>query len=442
MMKKVFFVSLGCDKNLVDSEYMIGNLADAGYEITDDEGKADVIVVNTCSFIHDAQDESVENILEMSKYKDEGSCKALLVAGCMAQSYGQEILDELPQVDAVVGTSAYDDIPKIVERVLEGERLVVKKALSELPKKKKQRMMTTGGHFEYLKIAEGCDKHCTYCAIPKFRGNYRSVPMEELLEEAESLAKSGVVELELVAQETTLYGTDLYGRKSLHILLEKLCEIEGIHWIRVLYCYPEEIYPELVTTIKEQPKICKYLDLPIQHCSDSVLKRMGRRTNRADLERIVATLRKEIPEITLRTTLITGFPGETQEEHEELAEFINEMEFDRLGVFTYSREDGTPAAAMPDQIPEEVKESRREELMLLQQEISLDQNKEKVGKELEIFVEGFIPEENVYVGRSSADAPNIDGFVFFNSYRNLESGDFVKCRITEASEYDLVGELI
>ncbi len=441
-MKKVFFVSLGCDKNLVDSEYMIGNLADAGYEITDDEGKADVIVVNTCSFIHDAQDESVENILEMSKYKDEGSCKALLVAGCMAQSYGQEILDELPQVDAVVGTSAYDDIPKIVERVLEGERLVVKKALSELPKKKKQRMMTTGGHFEYLKIAEGCDKHCTYCAIPKFRGNYRSVPMEELLEEAESLAKSGVVELELVAQETTLYGTDLYGRKSLHILLKKLCEIEGIHWIRVLYCYPEEIYPELITTIKEQPKICKYLDLPIQHCNDSVLKRMGRRTDRADLERIVATLRREIPEITLRTTLITGFPGETQEEHEELAEFINEMEFDRLGVFTYSREDGTPAAAMPDQVPEEVKESRREELMLLQQEISQDRNKEKVGKELEIFVEGFIPEENVYVGRSSADAPNIDGFVFFNSYRNLESGDFVKCRITEASEYDLVGELI
>lgn len=442
MMKKVFFVSLGCDKNLVDSEYMIGNLADAGYEITDDEGKADVIVVNTCSFIHDAQDESVENILEMSKYKDEGSCKALLVAGCMAQSYGQEILDELPQVDAVVGTSAYDDIPKIVERVLEGERLVVKKALSELPKKKKQRMMTTGGHFEYLKIAEGCDKHCTYCAIPKFRGNYRSVPMEELLEEAESLAKSGVVELELVAQETTLYGTDLYGRKSLHILLKKLCEIEGIHWIRVLYCYPEEIYPELITTIKEQPKICKYLDLPIQHCNDSVLKRMGRRTDRADLERIVATLRREIPEITLRTTLITGFPGETQEEHEELAEFINEMEFDRLGVFTYSREDGTPAAAMPDQVPEEVKESRREELMLLQQEISQDRNNEKVGKELEIFVEGFIPEENVYVGRSSADAPNIDGFVFFNSYRNLESGDFVKCRITEASEYDLVGELI
>ncbi len=441
-MKKVFFVSLGCDKNLVDSEYMIGNLANAGYEITDDEGKADVIVVNTCSFIHDAQDESVENILEMSKYKDDGSCKALLVAGCMAQSYGQEILDELPQVDAVVGTSAYDDIPKIVERVLEGERLVVKKALSELPKKKKQRMMTTGGHFEYLKIAEGCDKHCTYCAIPKFRGNYRSVPMEELLEEAESLAKSGVVELELVAQETTLYGTDLYGRKSLHILLKKLCEIEGIHWIRVLYCYPEEIYPELITTIKEQPKICKYLDLPIQHCNDSVLKRMGRRTDRADLERIVATLRREIPEITLRTTLITGFPGETQEEHEELAEFINEMEFDRLGVFTYSREDGTPAAAMPDQVPEEVKESRREELMLLQQEISQDRNKEKVGKELEIFVEGFIPEENVYVGRSSADAPNIDGFVFFNSYRNLESGDFVKCRITEASEYDLVGELI
>lgn len=441
-MKKVLFISLGCDKNLVDTEYMIGALARHGYTVTDDETQADVIVVNTCSFVHDAQDESVSNILEMTKNKDAGTCRALIITGCMAQSYGEEILEELPQVDAVVGTSAYDDLPQILDRVMKGERLVVKKPLDAHPEKHGVRIPTTGGHFEYLKIAEGCGKNCSYCVIPKLRGPYRSVPMEDLLEEAKALADGGVVELELVAQETTLYGTDLYGKKCLHELLEKLCRIEGLRWIRILYCYPEEIYPELIETIRKEPKICHYLDIPIQHCSDEILRNMYRRTRKEELTGMIARLREAIPDIVLRTTLITGFPGETQEQHEEMLDFVREMRFERLGVFTYSREDGTPAAQMDGQIPEEEKERRKEELMLLQQEISREKNIERIGQELEVFVEGYMPEDDVYVGRSYGDAPNIDGFVFFHSEEKLQSGEFAKCRIREASEYDLIGERI
>ncbi|MGI6040842.1 MAG: 30S ribosomal protein S12 methylthiotransferase RimO [Candidatus Alectryocaccobium sp.] len=440
-MRKILFISLGCDKNLVDTEYMIGSLAGSGYEITDDDAKADVIVINTCSFIHDAQDESVSNILSMAKHKEDGNLKALIIAGCLAQQYGDDILDELPEVDAVIGTNSYDMLPQIIERVLEGERVVVKNELTGLPKNNGKRIMTTGGHFEYLKIAEGCDKHCTYCVIPSLRGRYRSVPMEQLLDEARTLAENGVAELNIVAQETTLYGADIYGRKSLHILLEKLCEIEEIHWIRLLYTYPEEIYPELIDTIKNNKKICNYLDMPIQHCSDDILKRMGRKTDKSDIIDIISTLRKEIPDIALRTTLITGFPGETEEQHEELKRFVSEMRFDRLGVFTYSRQDGTPAASMPDQIEEDVKEQRKEEIMLIQQEISADKNSGQIGKSREVFVEGYIPEEDIYVGRSYADAPNIDGYVFFNAYSTLDSGVFVNCNITESSEYDLIGEM-
>lgn len=440
-MKKVLFISLGCDKNLTDSEEMLGMLVENGYEITNDETEAEVIVINTCAFIHDAKEESVNTILEMARYKEEGTCKALLVTGCLAQRYKEEIVGEIPEVDAVLGTASYDEIIKALNQVFSGEYFLEFKDINSLPKHSRKRVITTGGYFEYLKIAEGCDKHCTYCIIPKLRGNFRSIPMEQLLSQAEYLAEQGVRELILVAQETTVYGKDLYGEKSLHILLKKLCQIPGIQWIRVLYCYPEEIYPELIQTMKEEPKICHYLDLPIQHCSDRILKRMGRRTTKQELVDIVETLRREIPDIILRTTLITGFPGETQEDHEELMEFIDTMEFDRLGVFTYSPEEDTPAAIMPDQIDEEVKLDRQAELMELQQEISLDKGNDKIGSVVEVMIEGKVADENAYVARTYGDAPNVDGYIFVNTSTELMSGDFARVHVTGALEYDLIGEL-
>ena len=438
---KVLFISLGCDKNLVDSEEMLGLLASHGYSITDDETAADIIVINTCCFIHDAKEESIQTILEMAEYRKSGSCKALLVTGCMAQRYQKEIREEIPEVDAVLGTTAFDDILETLDQALQGSCVEEFKDINYLPLVQENRVLTTGGHFAYLKIAEGCDKHCTYCIIPKLRGNYRSVPMERLISQAEYLAQQGVKELILVAQETTIYGVDLYGKKSLHVLLNHLCEIPGIQWIRVLYCYPEEIYEELIQTIKAQTKICNYLDLPIQHASDRILKRMGRRTSKAQLKDIVNKLRTEIPDITLRTTLITGFPGETQEDHEELMAFVDEMEFDRLGVFTYSPEEDTPAAEMPDQIDEEVKKDRQAELMELQQEISLDKGNDKIGQKLLVMIEGKVADENAYVGRTYADAPNVDGYIFVNTGELLMSGDFAKVVVTGALEYDLIGVL-
>lgn len=440
-MKKVLFISLGCDKNLTDSEEMLGMLVENGYEITNDETEAEVIVINTCAFIHDAKEESVNTIIEMARYKEEGTCKALLVTGCLAERYKEEIVREIPEVDAVLGTASYDEIIKALNQVFSGESFLEFKDINSLPKHSRKRVITTGGYFEYLKIAEGCDKHCTYCIIPKLRGNFRSIPMEQLLSQAEYLAEQGVRELILVAQETTVYGKDLYGEKSLHILLKKLCQIPGIQWIRVLYCYPEEIYPELIQTMKEEPKICHYLDLPIQHCSDRILKRMGRRTTKQELVDIVETLRREIPDIILRTTLITGFPGETQEDHEELMEFIDTMEFDRLGVFTYSPEEDTPAAIMPDQIDEEVKLDRQAELMELQQEISLDKGNDKIGSVVEVMIEGKVADENAYVARTYGDAPNVDGYIFVNTGMELMSGDFARVHVTGALEYDLIGEL-
>ena len=437
----ILFISLGCDKNLVDSEQMLGLLTQKGFTLTDDETQADVIVINTCCFIHDAKEESIQNILEMAEYRKSGSCKALIVTGCLAQRYKQEIIDEIKEVDAVIGTTAHDEIFDVIEKVLAGQKELDIQDVDRLVEIDAKRVVTTGGHYAHLKIAEGCDKHCTYCIIPKIRGNYRSVPMERLLKEAQDLADQGVKELILVAQETTLYGTDIYGKKSLHILLKKLCEIKGIRWIRVLYCYPEEIYDELIETIRDEKKICHYLDLPIQHASDRILKRMGRRTTRAQLEEIIGKLRKEIPDIALRTTLITGFPGETQEDHEELMTFVDEMEFDRLGVFTYSQEEDTPAAAMEDQIDEEVKKDRQEELMELQQEVSLDKNEEKIGRTMFAMVEGYLSDENVYVARTYADAPGIDGYLFIDTAETLMSGDFAKVKITGALEYDLTGEL-
>ncbi len=438
----ILFISLGCDKNLVDSEVMLGLLDKKGYQIVDSEEDADIIVVNTCCFIHDAKEESIQTILEMAEYKKEGKLKALIVTGCLAQRYQQEIIDEIPEVDAVLGTTSYDHIVEAVEEALAGNGHVVLEDVDALPDVKEKRLVTTGGHYAYMKIAEGCDKHCTYCIIPKLRGNYRSVPMEKLLAEAKDLADQGVKELILVAQETTVYGKDLYGEKSLHKLLRELCKISGIQWIRILYCYPEEIYDELIQTIKEENKVCHYLDLPIQHASDAVLKRMGRRTSKAQLVEIIEKLRKEIPDISLRTTLITGFPGETQEQHEELKDFVDEMEFDRLGVFTYSPEEDTPAATMTDQIPEEVKEDRQAELMELQQEIAFDLAEDMVGREVLVMIEGKVADENAYVGRTYKDAPNVDGLIFINTDEELMSGDFARVRVTGALEYDLIGELI
>ena len=435
---KILFISLGCDKNLVDTEVMLGLLASRGYEMTDDENQADVIVINTCCFIHDAKEESIQNILEMAEYKKQGKIKALIVTGCLAQRYRKEIIDEIPEVDEVLGTTAYDKILDAVDAALKGQHEVILSDLDALPLPDTKRLVTTGGHFAYLKIAEGCDKHCTYCIIPKIRGNFRSVPMERLLKEAQELADQGVKELILVAQETTLYGKDLYGEKSLHVLLRNLCKTPGIRWIRILYCYPEEITDELIQVMKEEPKICHYLDLPIQHANDTILGRMGRRTSKQELVDIIGKLRREIPDICLRTTLITGFPGETKEQHEELLEFVDEMEFDRLGVFTYSPEEDTPAAEMPDQIDEEVKLDRQADLMELQQEIAFDNAQDMVGREVLVMIEGKVADENAYVGRTYRDAPNVDGLIFINTDEELLSGDFARVKVTGAVDYDLI----
>ena len=439
---KLLCISLGCDKNLVDTEMMLGLLNRDGYTFTDDEYEADVIVINTCCFIGDAKEESVNTILEMAQRKIDGNCKALIVTGCLAQRYKQEIIDEIPEVDGILGTSTYDEISNVLKKALGGEGSVsCFHELDLLPQTETDRILTTGGHYAFLKIAEGCDKHCAYCIIPTLRGNYRSVPMENLIKEAEKLADKGVKELILVAQETTLYGVDLYGKKSLPELLKKLCRISGIQWIRIQYCYPEEITDELIEVMKEESKICRYLDMPIQHASDRILKRMGRRTSKEQLKDIINKLRSEIPDIALRTTLISGFPGETEEDHEELMEFVDEMEFERLGVFAYSAEEDTPAAEFPDQVPQEIKEDRRDAIMELQQEISLDLSQSMVGKTLEVMIEGKVADENAYVARTYMDGPGVDGMIFVQTGEELMSGDFAKIRVTGAMEYDLIGEL-
>ena len=439
---KIFCVSLGCDKNLVDTEMMLGLLNKDGYTFTDDEHEADVVVVNTCCFIGDAKEESVNTILEMAELKKEGRCKALIVTGCMAQRYKQEILDEIPEVDGILGTSTYDEISNVLKKVLGGSRESCFHDLNALPNVEVPRVVTTGGYYAFLKIAEGCDKRCTYCIIPDLRGSYRSVPMERLIEEAKQLASQGVKELILVAQETTLYGIDLYKKKSLPKLLHELCKIPGIQWIRIQYCYPEEITQELIETIREEEKVCNYLDIPIQHASDRILKRMGRRTNQKQLREMIASLRSQIPDIALRTTLISGFPGETEEDQEEVMRFVDEMEFERLGVFAYSQEEDTPAAEFPDQVPQELKEERRDEIMELQQEISYEKSQSMIGKVLEVMIEGKVADENAYVGRTYMDAPGVDGLIFINTDVELISGDFAKVKVTGALDYDLIGELM
>lgn len=436
---RVYFISLGCDKNLVDSEYMLGLLRDAGHILTEDEAEADAIIVNTCCFIHDAKEESIETILEAASYKEQGSCRVLIVTGCLAERYRGEIMAEIPEVDAVLGTASFDEVISALNRCLAGEKVEVYNALTYLPLPDTKRVNTTCGYTAYLKIADGCEKFCTYCVIPSIRGRYRSVPMERIIEEATQLANDGAKELILVAQETTLYGVDLYGKKMLPELLRRLCAIEGPEWIRLLYCYPEEITDELITVMKEEKKICRYLDLPIQHASDTVLKRMGRRTTKKDLVRLIKKLRRMLPGIALRTSLITGFPQETEEEHQELLSFVEEMKFDRLGVFTYSKEENTPAARMKGQVPSREKRRRQKELMKLQQTIAFQKAKERIGKRYMTLIEGKLPGEDVYLARTYMDAPGIDGYLFVESEEHYESGEFVKVKVTGARGYDLTG---
>lgn len=445
---KLLFISLGCDKNLVDTEFMLGLLQDDGVlwddgiEMTDDEYEADIIIINSCCFINDAKEESINTILEMAEHKKDGNLKALIVTGCLAQRYQEEIKKEIPEVDAILGTNSYEDIVNAVHRALEGNFYQNFKTLEGLVSIHTKRTVTTGGHFAYLKIAEGCNKRCTYCIIPHIRGNYRSVPMEELIEQAKELVAGGAKELILVAQETTLYGVDLYGEKSLHRLLDELNKISGLFWIRIMYCYPEEIYDGLIDAMLRNEKVCHYLDIPIQHANDTMLKRMGRRTNKEDLVRIITNLRERIPDITLRTTLICGFPGETQKIHEELMQFVNDMEFDRLGAFTYSPEEGTPAAEFPEQIDEDLKQEWQADVMELQEEIIFDKNEEMTGRELFVFIEGRVADENAYIGRTYRDAPDVDGYIFINTDAELMTGDIAKVRVTGAYEYDLIGELL
>ena len=438
----IFFVSLGCDKNLVDSEMMITSLRKNGFVLTDDIEDADVIVVNTCCFIGDAKEESINTLIEMGGYK-EGRCKLLVAAGCLAQRYHNEIKEDIPEVDLIVGTMGYEDLSENINEALGGKGVLESlKDIDYLPTPLTDRDSMSGGYYAYLKIAEGCDKCCTYCVIPKVRGHYRSVPMDNLIAQAKHLVANGAKELILVAQETTLYGKDIYGEKSLPKLLEELSKIDELKWIRILYCYPEEITDELISAIKNLPKVCHYLDMPIQHGSDDVLRRMGRWTNREQIEKTVAKLREEIPDIALRTTLITGFPGETEDDFEQVKEFVKKMEFDRLGVFTYSREEDTPAAEMDGQIDEEVKEARRDEIMQIQQDIAFDKSNSRVGEIYEVMIEGRLPDEGVYIARTYMDAPDVDGYVFIQSDYNLDSGDFVKVEVTRSDEYDLIAEII
>ena len=451
-MRNVLFISLGCDKNLVDSEKMLGLLNAAGYQVAQEESEADAIVVNTCCFIHDAKEESIETILEMAEWKKRGRLKALVVTGCMAQRYQEEINQEIPEVDAVIGTTGYTEIVPILDEILGTVEVSQKEqnsfvnccpSIDLLPDSlADKRVVTTGGYTAYLKIAEGCNKRCTYCIIPYIRGHYRSFPMEDLLEEAQRLAEGGVKELILIAQETTVYGMDCYGRKALPELLTKLCKIDGIEWIRILYCYPEEITDELIDVMKKEKKICHYLDIPIQHSEDTILKRMGRRTDRAELVSLVEKLRREIPDIVLRTTLITGFPGETEEEFNNMVDFVDKMEFDRLGVFPYSAEEGTKAAEMDNQIASDIKESRRDEIMALQQEISAEKAESHIGQEMSVLIEGYLYEDDIYIGRTYMDAPKVEGNVFVRAQEELISGDMVPVRITGANEYDLMGDVI
>lgn len=435
---KVLFISLGCDKNLVDSEFMLGQLFDNGYEITDDENDAEAIIINTCCFINDAKMESIETIIEMAEYKKTGKCKVLIVCGCLAQRYADEIKEEIPEVDAVIGTTAYDELASILNEVLQNKTPVKLKDINYLPKQSGRRIHSTGTVYSYLKIAEGCNKNCTYCIIPSLRGSYRSVPMDDIVRQAAELADSGVKELIIVAQETTLYGTDLYGYNALPKLLNRLCEIDNIKWLRILYAYPEDITEELMDTINKQDKICAYIDMPVQHASDNILRRMGRHTTQKELIEKIEMIRSKVPDIAIRTTLITGFPGETEEDHKVLLDFIKKVRFDRLGVFKYSPEENTAAFNFEKQIDDDTKQTRFDEIMLLQQGIAFEMAEDRIGREINVIIEGELPSDNLYVARSEMDAPDIDGCVFLPLTGDYMSGDIISVRVTDAKGYDLM----
>ena len=442
---KVVFISLGCDKNTVDTQQMAGMLQDsaAQYTFTDDEEEADIAVVNTCAFINSAKEESIGQILSLAERRKNGQLKALIVTGCLAQRYQEEIGKDIPEVDAVLGTTAEDQLGIVLDGILHGKSApkVLTADLDKVPAKQSAPVLSLESPVGYLKIAEGCNKCCSYCVIPSLRGHYRSVPMEQVLEDAKTLLAGGVRELILVAQETTLYGVDLYGKKMLPELLRRLCLLGGVRWIRILYCYPEEITKELVEVVRSEPRIVPYFDMPVQHASDKILKAMGRRTNRKELEEIIGYIREQIPDVCLRTTLITGFPGETEEDHRELLSFVRRMKFDRLGVFTYSKEEGTPAAAMKNQVHPSTKKRRQKELMLLQQQIAFDAAEKMKDKVLDVIIEGKIADEDVYVGRTYKDIPGVDSNIFVETKRELMTGDFIKAKVTGADGYDLIGEI-
>ncbi|MFZ5966529.1 MAG: 30S ribosomal protein S12 methylthiotransferase RimO [Bacillota bacterium] len=441
MSLNVYVESLGCSKNLVDAEMMMGLLTKFNYMLSSSE-EADIIIVNTCGFIDAAKQESIDTIIAFGTLKSTGRCKLLVVSGCLGERYAEELLDELPEVDAVIGTGNFPEIIQIIDEALQGKRVHRSGDINIQIPEDLPRIFSTPSHTAYLKIADGCDNCCTYCIIPKLRGEYRSRPLENIITEAQNMAEKGVKEIILIAQDTTRYGIDIYKQYKLHELLRALCKIDGIEWIRIMYCYPDEIDEELIQTIAEEEKICKYLDIPIQHCSNTVLKRMNRRTTKEHILNIIDLLRSHIPDISLRTSLIVGFPGETDEQFHELESFVKEVQFDKLGVFAYSQEENTPAAKLPAQITEDVKEKRRDGIMRIQQEVSKIKNMEKIGSIYDILVEEKVEQANTYLGRSQYDAPEIDGLVYINTLNELNIGDIVKVRIVDALEYDLIGEML
>lgn len=441
MSFNIGLVSLGCAKNQTDAETMLGILNSDGYNIVYDAEKADAIIVNTCGFIESAKQESINTLLEMAQYKD-GRCKLLIASGCLAERYSKEIAEEIPEVDAIIGTGDYDRIAEVIKNAAEGEMPIICGNPNRDPEEGLPRILSTPSYTAYLKIAEGCSNNCTYCAIPMIRGKFRSRRPEAVIDEAKRLAESGVKELIIIAQDTTRYGTDIYGKPSLAGLLEKLVEVDGIEWIRVHYFYPEAVTDELIETMAKHEKICPYIDMPIQHINNEILRRMARRTNRAEIENRIKKLREKIPGCIIRTSIIVGFPGETEEQFNELYDFVKEIQFDRMGVFAYSQEEGTPAAGFENQIDEDIKQERLDALMTLQQGISLELNRAKIGSTVEVIAEGYDEDNFLFYGRSRGDSIDVDGKVYFGTENELEPGDIIKVKILDADEYDLTGQAI
>lgn len=441
MNKKISIISLGCSKNTVDSDQMISILKENDFILTKDEREADIVVINTCGFIESAKEESINTIIEIGEYKTHGDCEILLVAGCLGERYKEDLMKELPEIDGILGTGNIDEIVDVVNLLLEGEKTIRTGEINKDYDESIKRSLVKGEHTSYIKIAEGCDNLCTYCIIPKLRGKYRSRDMDSIIEEAKALVENGTKEIILIAQDTTKYGIDIYNEYRLPNLLDELNKIEGLKWIRILYLYPDTFNDSLIESIKRNEKVTNYVDIPIQHINNKVLRRMNRSTSKESITELINKLRKEIPDITIRTTLIVGFPGETEEEFNELYDYIKETKFDRLGAFTYSKEEDTPAALLGDQIDEDIKIERQEKIMKLQQEISFNLSRKKIGKEYEVLVEEKV-EDGVYIGRTYMDSPEIDGIVYVHSDKDLEVGSFVTVEISESLEYDLIGDVV